>query len=548
MKRAAVLGSVLAMVIILALVGWWKLGGFYTVTVINIFNLQSRLLPVTADEGLGTESYGGAALISSAVKELKKANPDLLVTESGDLVMGPWWRIWKGEPEFTIAEKIGVNAGILGNHEFNLGQQHLKEALASYRGFPILATNISFADQELADLTDKRIILTTAGGKKIGLFGLVPAQLATKTKAGEGINIDPDLVKIAAHQVRKLQKAGVQAIILLTHCSLEEALTLASRIEGLSLIISGDSYLDGAAEIRWVSGPGAWPTAVAVGGDHGQSISAFNLTLHRGRPIPDLTEIKTVRLNSGLKPDPEIEAIVTGFAGRMDKMLRRPLGIFATPVDARRDYVRKRPAPVGAFIADAYRWKTGADIAVINAGGIRGDRIFPSGPITLETVMEILPFQNQVLVKEMNGREIRRMLEYSASALIGQDDDLDKTGRINSSGFLYFSGLTASFSLGAVNKPLLVDENGEIIYSGNRVKFTGLLKRDETIPLNDGDLYTVAMPDFIADGGDKYTFLADLPTTGITAIDYEAVVDYLNGKGDQPLNLKSDNRLLLENY
>ena len=546
MKRAAVILSVAALLTIVALVAWWKLGGFYTVSVINIFNLQSRMVSGNDEDHLNKETFGGAAILGAAIRELKKSRPEALVTESGDLVMGPWWRLWRGEPEFTMAGLVGVEAGILGNHEFALGPTHLKEALSDFARFPILASNISFEDQGLTELVKKSVILTNSDGLKIGVFSLVPASLSTKIKIGEGITIDPDLEGIAARTVSQLKNEGAQVVILLTHASLRDNLSLAGKVEGIALIVSGDSDYSTETELRWVSGPGGWPTAVVGGGDNGRSLSAFTLTMHRGRPIPDMTAIKTVNLFSGLKPDPQVEALVAGFARRMDDTLNQTIGFFSTAVDTRRDYVRSRPAPIGNFLADAYRWKMGADIAVVNAGGIRGDRIFPAGPVTLAMVMEILPFQNHVLVKEMSGRDIRQMLEFSASALIGQDDDYKSAERISSSGFLHVSGLNVSLALSPVNRPLILDDKGEIAYPGNRVKFAGLLADGFISPLNDSEIYTVAMPDFLGQGGDKYNFIGELPTLKGLTLDFEAVVDYIVSKNKKPLSLRTDDRLTLE--
>lgn len=547
MKYAAVILSILALVITVALVAWWQFGGFYTLSVINIFNLQSRLAYSTAgDSSLNQENFGGAALLSSAVAELKKSRPEALVTESGDLVMGPWWRTWQGEPEFAVASMLGVEAGTIGNHELDLGQKHLKKALDNFATFPILLTNITFDDPDLEMLVEKRAILSSSNGVKVGLFSLAFPSLLTKTKIGDSIALDRNLVKIAERTVKKLKSNGAQAIVLLTHASLLENIELASEVDGISMIISGDASDKTEAEITWVHGPGGWPTAVATGGSGGRSLSAFTLTLHRGRPVPDMAAIKTIKLSSGLKANPEVGKLVGAFNDQMNEMLRKPIGFLATPIDARRNYVSSRPAPIGEFIADAYRWKTGADIAVINAGGIRGDRIFSSGPITLETVMELHPFQNQIWIKEMKGAEIRRMLEFSASALIGQSDDYNNAARVGRSGFLHFSGLCASFSLSSGHEPLEIGLNGEIKKEGTRVKFSGLMEDGFISPLNDDDTYTVAMPDFIGSGGDKYKFLSDLPTKKPVLLDYEAVADYIVSKNNRPLNIKSDSRLSLE--
>ena len=398
MKRAAVTLSVLALMAVVGLVAWWKLGGFYTVSVINVFNLQSRLATTSGYDPIYKEMFGGAAVLGAAIRELKKGRPAALVTASGDLVMGPWWHLWQGEPEFAVAGLIGVEAGMLGNHEFNLGPDHLKKALADFARFPVLASNISFDDRDLAALVKKRVILTNADGLKIGLFSLVPAALSAKIKVGEGISIDPDLAGIAERTVRQRKNEGAQAIVLLTHACIEDNLRLAGQVEGISLIVSGDNDRSAEGGLKLVSGPGGWPTAVVAGDAGGGSLAAFDLTLHRGRPVPEMTVIKTVSLfSSGLKPDPRSEALVDGFAGRMDEMLNRPLGFFATAVDTRRDYVRRRPAPIRDLIAHPYRPTINADIGVINAGGIRGHLLFSAAPIPLPPPLEILPFPNPLL-------------------------------------------------------------------------------------------------------------------------------------------------------
>lgn len=547
MKYAAVMLSILALVITVALVAWWQFGGFYTISVINIFNLKSRLASSTGgDSPLNQENFGGAAILASAVAELKKSRPEALVTESGDLVMGPWWRTWQGEPEFAVAAMLGVEAGTLGNHELDLGQKHLIKALDEFATFPILLTNVTFDDPAMEMLVEKSAILTSSNGVKVGLFSLAFPSLLTKTKIGDSITVDRNLVKIAGRTVKKLKNNGAQAIVLLTHASLPENLELASEVDGISLIISGDGSNKAEAEITWVHGPGGWPTAVTSGGSSGRSLSAFTLTLHRGRPVTDMSSIKTIKLSSNLKTNPEVKKLVGAFNDQMNEMLHKPIGVLATPLDARRDYVSSRPAPIGDFIADAYRWKTGADIAVINSGGIRGDRIFSSGPITLETVMELQPFQNQIWIKEMKGADIRQMLEFSASALIGRGDDYNSVARVGHSGFLHFSGLYASFSLGQGHEPLELDLNGKIKNEGKRVMFAGLMEDGFISPLNDGDTYTVAMPDFLGNGGDKYIFLSELPTKKPVLMDYEAVADYIVSKNGRPLSIKSDGRLSLE--
>ena len=68
------------------------------------------------------------------------------------------------------------------------------------------------------------------------------------------------------------------------------------------------------------------------------------------------------------------------------------------PLDGISSRLRTAETNLGDVVADAMRADAGADIAIVNSGSIRGDRIFPAGPLTRRTLIEIHPFDN-VIVK-----------------------------------------------------------------------------------------------------------------------------------------------------
>lgn len=549
MKRGQTIGlslSIAILVLTLAVVAWWKIGGYYTVSVINIFNFQSRIQSYTENSGLNQGGYDGAAWLRAAIGAHKKKYPAAVITESGDLVMGPWWRFGGGEPEFTVAGLLGVKVGTLGNQEFNLGQGHLKKALTDYASFPVLATNISFEDQQLASLIKKTFILTTDDGVKVGFFSLASPQLVAITRAGDGLHFDPDVVKVANEAVDELLEQGAEAVVMLSHSSAADDLDFASKVDRVALIISGDSCSGDQPELTWVTGPGNWPTAVATCGGNGRNLPVFNLTLHRGRPVPDMSGVESLASSLDLTPDPEVAEVVAGFEGRMNSFLDHQIGSFTTSVNSLKNYIRTGSAPLGSFIADAFRQGSGARIAVVNAGDIWGDRIYPAGPVTDRTILEIMPFQNQILIKELTGLEVRRLLELSASALVGRDDEYDSAVRVAPAGFLHISGLAVTFSLSPADRPALVDASGHILAEGSRVKSVNIKDGKQWKTLRDEAVYTVAMPDFLGGGGDRYAFLADLPTINTLKLDSDLVMEhfknYFKGKASLPL----DERIKIE--
>ncbi|MDL2227183.1 5'-nucleotidase C-terminal domain-containing protein, partial [Deltaproteobacteria bacterium OttesenSCG-928-M10] len=247
-----------------------------------------------------------------------------------------------------------------------------------------------------------------------------------------------------------------------------------------------------------------------------------------------------------VEPDPEIQALLEEYNDRIDHLLSRPTGSFAGPVDVRRSVIRSSESAFGNFLTDAVRRRTGAQVAVLTAGDIRGDRVYPAGPFSIRTVMEILPFQNEIIIKELTGKEIRQMMDLSASALTGEGDLYDTKNRVSTGGFLHVSGLRASLALYAINQPALVDDDGRIQSLGNRVKSLGVEEDGLWTSLNDNETYTVAMTDFLAEGGDKYKFLVEAPGLGTGLMNTDIILDHIQGFGGQPIAMSKDGRMHIE--
>ena len=134
----------------------------------------------------------------------------------------------------------------------------------------------------------------------------------------------------------------------------------------------------------------------------------------------------------------------------------------------------------GNLLADAMRVATGADIALTNSGGIRGDTVYPPGTrLTRKMVLTELPFADRTVVLRLTGAEIREALENGVSR-VGTP-----SGR-----FPQVSGLAFSF---APRRP-----------PGERV--TRVLVGDA--PLVESRVYTLATNDFLAGGGDGYGVFA----------------------------------------
>jgi 5'-nucleotidase/UDP-sugar diphosphatase len=187
-------------------------------------------------------------------------------------------------------------------------------------------------------------------------------------------------------------------------------------------------------------------------------------------------------ITKDLADDEKTAEVVAAYETRLGTALDRLTGTTTTPLDGVALRIRASETNLGNLVADAIRADAKTDIAITNSGSIRGNRVFPAGPLTRRTLIEIHPFDNVVCIIAMPGRHILEALNHGVSFLPAANG-----------AFPQVSGLTMS-----------VDQKAP---KGDRV-------RDVMIngqPLDVNKIYSVAVPDFLLKQGDGYTMFAREP-------------------------------------
>ena len=90
----------------------------------------------------------------------------------------------------------------------------------------------------------------------------------------------------------------------------------------------------------------------------------------------------------------------------------------------------KRPAmrkynqesTIGNLLTDFMRSASKSDIAFLNSGAIRAD--LNAGPVTLEQLINVYPFPDNLTVVELNGKQVRELIEYSLTLPYGGRADI----------------------------------------------------------------------------------------------------------------------------
>jgi 5'-nucleotidase/UDP-sugar diphosphatase len=171
-----------------------------------------------------------------------------------------------------------------------------------------------------------------------------------------------------------------------------------------------------------------------------------------------------------------VEKLVASYSAQLDRELAVTIGRTEVALDARRNILRSQETGVGDFVADVMREALNADVAVINGGGIRGDRVIPPGPLTRRDLYTLLPFTNTVMKVELAAAALRQTLEHG----LAQADN-------QGGGFLQVSGL-------------------QITYDGRRAAGSRIVAVEVGgRPLDPNGRYTVAVPSYVAQGGDGHT-------------------------------------------
>jgi 2',3'-cyclic-nucleotide 2'-phosphodiesterase/3'-nucleotidase len=207
----------------------------------------------------------------------------------------------------------------------------------------------------------------------------------------------------------------------------------------------------------------------AIAGSHGGTIAVCDLTVDpvKHQVVERHCELRTVYADEG------IDSVMAARVARWNASVG-PIAATALGANEHR-LTRNRggEATLGDFVTDAMREASGADIAMQNSGGLRAD--LEAGTVTKGGIYEVMPFDNTVFTMQLSGAEVKLALEQA----------------LRSQRVTQVSGIHYTFDLDAPEMHRVMS----ITLAGGK-------------PFDDAHLYTVAVNDFMATGGDDYAVLS----------------------------------------
>jgi len=469
------------------------------------FVLTNDLYQISEEHG-----HGGMARLAAIVKAEKAKGGTVIFAHAGDawspcLLCG----FDQGAHMVALLNEIPPDVFVPGNHEFDFGKEVYLRRRAEAR-FPFFAANLRGPDgQPLADHKDRAIL--DVNGIKVGIVGIALAATAKASSPGD-LAFGPEIETLAA-QAKALREEGADLVVAVTHTDRATDFQIMDK-RLVDVLLTGHDH-----DLRVIYDG---HSAMVESGEDAEFVVAVDLEVKIGtedgrrRALwePNFRIINT----RDVTPDPAMAEKVRAYESYLQKVSGEPIATTTVELDTRSASVRSRESAFGDLVGDALRDRLGADVAIVNGGGIRGNTTYPAGyTLTPRDIRKELPFGNKAVLTELRGADIKAALENGFST-IGSP-----SGR-----FPQVSGLTLEV------EPRLPP--------GSRV--TAL--RINGQPLEDDRVYRVATIDFMLRGGDNYDALSrGTPLTGGAdgVLMAAAVVDYVRKLGT--VTIRAGGRILI---
>ena len=395
------------------------------VTLLFTNDMESAYEPVPAFWLEDMNQIGGIAELSTLIKQLRASEPNVFLFDAGDIFTGALSRLTDGALMFEFMISMGYDAMGIGNHEFDYGE----EIFAWQKNrvpFPVLGANLFYKDTRFPYASPHTII--ERNGVRIGVIGILGQDAAATAVARDHID-ELDVTDPAAAVQRSVDELRdeVDLIVLLTHQGhtapmqtdaeidprlardINADIALAGAIDGIDVLFGG--HADAGTPEPVVNEK----TGTLIMQTYGQAtyLGYLQLTLDGTTRKIKSYDGRLVPVDADkLTPDPVIEAKnakyraafpeITAVVGHLEESLNRK-------------YFDE--SDLGNLLADVMVDATGADIGMMHPGGIRKD--FPQGAIEVADVLDTNPFVDPVMVMEVNGAQIREILEQSFTHLRG---------------------------------------------------------------------------------------------------------------------------------
>jgi 5'-nucleotidase / UDP-sugar diphosphatase len=332
----------------------------------------------------------------SYVKEIEQDHEHIYLLSAGDIFSGnPIVDFYpeKGYPMIDMMNIAGYDVTVLGNHEFDYGQEVLSKRIEQAT-FPFICANIEAMESVLSK--PKSYYALKAENIEIFILGLIETSVRGKPTTHpaklEGLNFyDP--FTIAEAYIDSVSDQ-YDAVIALTHLGYKNDSILATICDDFDVIVGGHTHK------RLPNGKMVNDVLIAQAGSYMYNVGRIDLVFRRGKLVERKSQLISLSDYKGV--DNKTASAIEEYNN--NEAFQRVVGYAAEPINGKEQ--------LGCFFADAIKSVDSIDFAFQNKGGIRIHEI-PAGDIVLKTIYELDPFGNKIVVSKLTGDQIRQLIIFA---------------------------------------------------------------------------------------------------------------------------------------
>ena len=271
----------------------------FTCEILITSDIHGHILPV--DYRTNELQHSGLAKLATIIKRERQYAPELLLVDNGDLIQGTplaYYAATAGKerlnPAIAVLNELRYDAAVLGNHEFNYGQEILRKAIQS-SAFPWLSAGITTYETNEPAFGKPYIVKTMSSGMKMVILGVTTHYIPNWENAAhlKGLSFRDALDTVKDWTARIRQEEKPDLLIVAYHGGFErdlatgeaaerltgenQAYAMCMETEGIDVLITGHQHRFITGEVNGVT--------VIQPGLNGQAIGKISVTLkrdHRG--------------------------------------------------------------------------------------------------------------------------------------------------------------------------------------------------------------------------------------------------------------------------